>query len=140
MSTGKISFSRGGRQGVMEVDDTNDVSDGYHRIGELYEHRTALFALVVALSSRKSWRSRVHEDGTMFDGMFIVGWETENGPCTYHVDLEHWDLFDYCTTLDAAPPFDGHTSQDVLERLVMHLGTVFALRDNFEPTPTVDQE
>lgn len=132
MSAGKITFTRAGRPVTLEVDDTNQVSDGYHTFGEVYEHRVALFALVCGLTSRRTWRSRMHEDGSMFDGMFIVGLEADTGTVTYHVEAEHWDLFDHSETLERAPQWDGHTSDDALVRLVEHLGLVFARRDHAE--------
>ena len=36
---------------------------------------------------------------------------------TYHIPLDRWDECEFAETLDKAPEFDGHTSQDVLERL-----------------------
>jgi hypothetical protein len=104
--------------------DTSRVSDGYHTFHELYEHRTVLFALVTALSAQRTWRSKQHEDGTMFDGMFIVGMNTVDGPITYHVDNGYWDMFYHCETLEYAPPFDGHTPGDVVLRLAAQIGMI----------------
>lgn len=111
---------------MVQIDgvDTDQVSDGYHTFHELYEHRTVLFALVTALTAKSCWRSKFHSDGTMFDGMFIVGMDTNDGPVTYHCDLGYWDLFEHCRTLENAPAFDGHTPQDVVDRLAGHLGHV----------------
>ena len=57
------------------------VSDGYHTFKELYSHRVKLFvALLNTLESlhyrinypSKCWKSKLHADGTMFDGWFIA--------------------------------------------------------------------
>lgn len=67
----------------------------------------------------KLWRSQLHKDGTMFDGMFIVGMSDVPGDMiTFHYHNEHWDKFNFCDTLDKAPEWDGHTDKDVIERLL----------------------
>jgi len=90
--------------------------DGYHTFTELYEHRIALFAAVCNRARSLSWKSRFHEDETMFLGMFIAGTETPEGPVTYHMEDKWWDQFK-CLEVDVAPKWDGHTADDVVERL-----------------------
>lgn len=93
-------------------------SDGYHTFDELYDQRAVLFAALCRAYPDKAWRSKLHHDGTMFDGgYFIVGIETIKGQYTYHYKLNRWDLYDCCKTLDRAPEWDGHTDKDV-ERLL----------------------
>lgn len=87
-----------------------NTSDGYHTFNELYEHRHALFALLA------DWKSRLHSDGTMFDGWFIAGKDTPYGQITYHIPDRLWELY-AVAELDKAPQWDGHTSSDVIERL-----------------------
>jgi hypothetical protein len=90
-------------------------SDGYHTFDELYEHRTLLLAAF--LEDNDGWISDQHSDGTMFDGMFIAGTELMNGKqITYHQDMKYWPYFLNCRILDRAPAWDGHTSQDVVDR------------------------
>lgn len=109
---------------------TGTTSDGHHTFDELYAHRTMLLALVTALSPRQSWRSKAHEDGSMFEGMFVVGISAPyEGQITYHCDLAYWDCFKHCVTLPHAPHFDGHTSEDVLVRLGSWLGSIHAVMD-----------
>lgn len=95
-----------------------DTSDGYHTFDELYYHRTALFACLVALQPRqmafKSWK---HSDGTMYEGMFIAGIYTSRGWCTYHCEAKWWPLFD-CHEQEFAPEWDGHTPSDAIHRLM----------------------
>lgn len=58
---------------------TGETSDGFHTFDELYRHRAVLFSFIVACFPGASWKSRRHHDGTMYDGMFIVGIETPWG-------------------------------------------------------------
>ena len=96
--------------------DTGSVSDGYHTFDELYAHRSSLFAVLCSLLKDRSWKSRLHSDGTMFDGMFVAGVDTPDGQATYHCEDAWWGSFD-CPELERAPEFDWHTPEDVLERL-----------------------
>ena len=94
-----------------------DTSDGYHTFNELYHHRAVLFSVVVAANSNRAWKSKLHHDGTMYEGMFIVGIDTPEGQATYHYDVEpYWDMF-WCKELERAPEWDGHTSDDAIERI-----------------------
>lgn len=100
-----------------------NVSDGYHDFDTLYRHRTALFALLCRTRPDLSWRSRQHAlgQGAMFEGMFIAGMSLPIGrkieQITYHLEDETWDWFEGVTVLENAPEWDGHTPDDVLERL-----------------------
>lgn len=66
-----------------------------------------------------SWRSKLHSDMTMYDGMFIAGMYLPEGDITYYLPMSLWSVLDRSNiaTLDTAPEFDGHTSNDVLYRL-----------------------
>lgn len=101
-------------------------SDGYHTMNELYEHRITLFIALCRVTYWHSshlvdgvvWRSKKHDDDTMFPGWFILGICLEKGhQITYHLPIEKWLDTDFAKTLDKAPMWDGHTSNDVLERL-----------------------
>lgn len=48
----------------FEVEDISQISDGYHTFEELYFHR---------------WKSRLHDDGTMFNNYFIIEINTPIG-------------------------------------------------------------
>jgi len=115
---------------TLQVEALSQVSDGYHTIAELYDHRITLFialcrALVehgkpgTIISVGGVWRSKIHSDGKpAYEGWFIMGIGKEKGSqISYHIPLERWDETDFADTLEQAPPFDGHTSSDVLERL-----------------------
>lgn len=92
-------------------------SDGYHTFDELYDHRAKLFAVLVSVFKNRSWKSLKHSDGTMYDGMFIVGIDTPEGSATYHYDLNYWDIFD-CKEIKNAPEWDGHTPTDAINRIL----------------------
>ena len=92
-------------------------SDGYHTFNELYHHRAVLFSVIVAKFADRAWKSKLHADGTMYEGMFIVGIKTPDGQATYHYDVEpYWDMF-RCKEVDRAPEWDGHTPDQAIERI-----------------------
>ena len=96
---------------------TGDTSDGYHTSNELYDHRAKLFSVIVRCFKDRAWKSKLHHDGTMCEGMFIVGIETPQGQATYHYDIDpYWDMFD-CKELDRAPEWDGHTPEQAISRI-----------------------
>lgn len=99
-----------------------DIGDGYHTFDELYEHRITLYIALCRFVSMgrhtNVWRSKLHSDGSSFEGWFILGINTvPNYQITYHLPLSRWAETNFAGTLEQAPEFDGHTSQDVLERL-----------------------
>lgn len=98
---------------------TNDISDGCHTFGELYDHRAKLFSIICNQDfiCENAWKSRLHDDGTMFDGYFIVGINTPKGQATYHYEMKYWDYF-HIKELDKAPKWDGHTPNEAIERLL----------------------
>lgn len=106
-----------------------ELSDGYHSFDDLYKHRAVLTALSF-IHLPYAWKSKVHEDGSMFDGMFIVGAPTPYGMITYHYELEYWELFKI-PELPHAPHFDGHTPSDVIDRIRKYiLSTTIRLVNN----------
>lgn len=103
-------------------DNPGQVSDGYHTMSELYDHRCALTAVLSTIGAigGDSWRSKAHhpDDGPMFDGYFIVGIDLPAGPITYHYPLSDWERFAAVQVLEHAPKWDGHDSGDVVDRLL----------------------
>ena len=120
-----------------EVVDIGELSDGYHTYKELYEFRkvynAALFnewaenletscdfgqALfnVPKYNVHKSWK---HHDGELCfgGGWFIVSAMLPTGLISNHYKAEDWDLFKIPEVEKALHEFDGHTSEDVLNRL-----------------------
>lgn len=110
-----------------------EVRDEYHSMSELYEHRMALNAAMFNFfyaydkdirgieSERRAYivKSKHHNDGTMFEGgYFIVMMNGPDGQISYHYKLEHWDKFKIPEVERIPWIYDGHTSQDILERLL----------------------
>ena len=96
---------------------TGETSDGYHTFNELYHHRAVLFSVIVKAFPDRAWKSRKHHDGSMYDGMFIVGIETPDGQASYHYDINpYWDMFQ-CKELEYAPEWDGHTPAQAIARI-----------------------
>ena len=94
-----------------------NTSDGYHTFNELYHHRAVLFSVIVKIFADRAWKSKLHADGTMYDGMFIVGIETPDGQATYHYDVDpYWNMFQ-CKEVNRAPEWDGHTPDQAIERI-----------------------
>jgi len=111
------------------VCDCNCDCDSYHTFDELYEHRITLYIALCRTTCKywrnsedvpftRVWRSRLHSDGSSFAGWFILGINSMKGEqITYHLPLEKWGDTDFAEELYKAPEFDGHTSDDVLERI-----------------------
>lgn len=94
-----------------------DLSDGYHTFNELYHHRAVLFSVICNTHKDLAWKSRLHDTGDMYEGMFIVGIETPEGQATYHYDIEpYWDMFNV-KELPKAPKWDGHTPDEAIRRI-----------------------
>src|SRR5688572_12683211 len=106
--------------------DTNKISDGYHTFGELYQHRTLIYislcrAIEYLNAIREEipvWKTTTHSDGSSYEGWFLLGIYKEKGKqITYHLENSYWDMCNFAETLDKAPEWDGHNSNDVLNRL-----------------------
>jgi hypothetical protein len=108
---------------IIPIQNTGEVSDGFHTFNELYNHRMTLFiALCKQVNGFKTevWRSKNHSNGIpCFNGeWFVLGINTEEGKqITYHLPISRWDEAHFAKTLHKAPIFDGHTPGDVLDRI-----------------------
>lgn len=98
--------------------DTNNISDGFHTFGELYEHRITMFIVLCRFLQDKSltriWRCKTDEQ------WFILCIHSEPGAqISYHLPISKWKdtEFAYTHELASKPAWDGHTSKDVLDRL-----------------------
>ena len=96
------------------------MSDGYHTFDELYLHRAALFLALMKCNASMAWFSKLHEDGTMFPGMFIAGIKLPTGDVTYHLMSNLWAhaIHTGACELTTGPKWDGHTPNDVVNRLI----------------------
>jgi hypothetical protein len=111
---------------VLTVGGECEVSDGYHTFSELYEHRCTLWIALCRLHLQltnkyrvnKIWRSKVHSDGTQYDGWFVLGMGSDGrSQITYHLPDSRWEECGFAEPLSQCPEFDGHTSADVLKRI-----------------------
>lgn len=107
----------------LEQPITGETSDGYHTFNELYEHRHALFIALSAEIDRPSvsvWMSKKHADGSEIEGWFIAGIRSAAGDISYHIPMRLWNACEKsgARILSVAPKWDGHTSKDVIERLM----------------------
>jgi hypothetical protein len=69
---------------LLKLSTKGELSDGYHTYNELYEHRMILFSVICNTYSKLAWKSKLHHNGEMFDGYFVVGIDTKDGQFTYH--------------------------------------------------------
>ena len=113
-------------EAMAEGGEEMQVSDGYHTMDELYDHRIALYvALCKQICNQPYgegrygvWRSKLHSDGSSFEGWFVLGIGKEAGrQITYHLPTHLWGDTYFAETLLKAPDFDGHNPNDVLNRL-----------------------
>lgn len=118
---------------TVDVESLSQISDGYHTIGELYEHRIVLFiALCRQIASEdfvdnqnrmkdvnRVWRSKVHSDHLSFEGLFILGIGKDPGKqITYYLPNSQWEATDFAETLDCAFAWGwAYGSEKVLKRL-----------------------
>jgi hypothetical protein len=113
------NFQRLARSGRALRDNPGEVSDGYHTFNELYEHRCVLFIALLKCEARTGWISKLHHDGSSFDGWFVAGLRLPTGNVTYHLPNSMWETAVAANVWvrDRAPEWDGHTSADVVTRL-----------------------
>ena len=101
----------------LNIEQVGDISDGYHTFNELYHHRAVLFSVICNSMPNRAWKSQKHDNGSMYDGMFIVGIETPEGQATYHYDVNpYWEMFKI-KELEFAPKWDGHTPDEAIKRI-----------------------
>lgn len=106
----------------LSGEERNEISDGYHTFGELYEHRIWLWIALCRGNKEIAWKSLYHSDGSRIEGWFVLGLGKRPGlQMTYHLPLKYWDECPFVEALSRAPDYDGHTSKDVLE-LLKHFG------------------
>lgn len=109
--------------------DRGKIRDEYHSFRELYDFRkmynAALFNEWAIQNKFGVHKSKKHFDGEdcFGGGWFIVVANLPTGQISNHYKNEDWHLFQVPSFETAKWEFDGHTPQDVLERL-QHLVTL----------------
>ena len=103
---------------------TEDTSDGYHTFKELYEFRLLynahLFNEWAAQGKYDVHKSQRHNDGELCfgrDDYFVVVATLPTGQISNHYPMSDWHLFKCEAVKKAKAAWDGHTSQDVAQRL-----------------------
>lgn len=117
------------------VTDIAQVTDGYHSFDELYQHRHALFIALcceLRISGTNVWYSHTHHDGSGYPGWVLVGADLRTGldangdvtQISYHLPATYIPHLDAAgvTFASRAPYWDGHTSHDVIDRLLAAYG------------------
>jgi hypothetical protein len=129
------------------TEERSQISDGYHSFEELYSFRMLYNALlfnewgkspklitefvktpsglVKEITKATEYQYDVHKslrhhDGELCfgGGWFIVVAILPSGQITNHYKVEHWSKFKIPEVEKAKYEFDGHTSQDVVERML----------------------
>lgn len=124
----------------ISEENIGQLSDGYHTFNELYEFRKMYnAALFNAWAKQKETipgvfdehgmnpirakydvhKSIRHSDGMecFGGGWFIVMAMLPGGQISNHYKMEDWDLFQIPEVEIVKYPYDGHSAQDVLDRL-----------------------
>ncbi|HFU4500922.1 TPA: hypothetical protein ACGPA6_000990 [Streptococcus suis] len=105
---------------IAALADKGAIFDGFHTFEELYYHRMVLFSVICNTYPDRAWKSKLHHDGSMYAGFFVVGMQTPEGQYSYHYKLDYWDWFGV-KEVALAPQWDGHQASDVV-RLLSLLG------------------
>lgn len=107
-----------GETGNGAAIDMGEVSDGHHTFNELYDHRVRLFSTLMRAFASQAWWSFQHSDGEQWDGWIIAGIDTPDGAVTYHLPESEITRLPAGTEIEFGKEWDGHTADDVLERLI----------------------
>ena len=96
-----------------------EISDGHHTFEDYTDMRNVYFIALCNAYHDLSWKSKKHfdeENDPMFDGDFIAGIFTPDGPITQHLKMKFWgDL--QVQEIERAPQYDGYTEEDVKVRI-----------------------
>lgn len=93
--------------------ENDDISDGDHTFGELYAHRHALFVRLCLMQPEKcAWK----EDADT-PGWILLYCELDDGQISYHVPSRFKKQLEGNIKHDPTYKWDGHDSNEVLNRL-----------------------
>lgn len=105
----------------------SNISDGYHTFEELYKHRHELFITLCEVLEDKFPRFEIictkkNKEGKEWDGWFILAInyykDGKEEQISYHLPNSYWDrCVDYFQVEESNSKYDGHTSEDVINRL-----------------------
>lgn len=98
---------------TIEVENLKNVSDGYHTISELYDHRCLLWIYLCLIYCIQCY---IKKDN--YEGWFLLGMYKKNGEqISYHCPNKYLHLVEDVINEDDGVVWDGHTPNDVIERL-----------------------
>lgn len=99
------------------------ISDGYHTFGELYEYRLLYNAALFNCLTRHGNKFHVHKSKRHSNGepcfggeYFIVMATLPTGQISNHYEMRYWNLF-HIPEHKVADKWDGHTPQQAANRL-----------------------
>lgn len=97
---------------VLDLPEGTKISDGYHTFDELYDHRCLLF-LNLCLMNKEQCFFKID-----YAEWFCLYWESPVGQISYHLPNKWLAIAEKNFTHSPGHTFDGHTSSDVIERLI----------------------
>lgn len=111
------------QQAKTEQFDANQISDGYHTFGELYEFRNVMFVRLLQQNKYNAFRAIYDSDGSKWDGWFVACLFKEQGKqISFHLPHKYWEVLRKIETYERFPNFDGHDSAEALRRLNKLIG------------------
>lgn len=108
---------------ISSMLDLGEISDGENSFKDLYHDKATLVVALFALLSRNGvdeiWYSDFFSDGSIRPGYFLVGLNyNPDEQLTYLLPIEYKaEIALFALGLEKAPPFKGHSSEDVRKRL-----------------------
>ena len=119
----KIIFSK--ESNTIIQGHKSNLTDGYHTMEELYEHRYLLYINLALSLKQYAYIAEANQNGEKWGDSFILGIHIEEGmQISYHIPNKYRHLCDFVNPLDIYhldTIWDGHTPQNVLERLELML-------------------
>lgn len=104
---------------TIDIDNLAQVSDGYHTLDELYEHRCLLFInLCLSRQGSARWKidPKTHREGA-FSGWFLLYLELPTGQISYHIPNYMHHFVRDAIVQDDDYEWDGHDANETLLRL-----------------------
>lgn len=92
-----------------------EISDGYHTFNELYEHRHALFCYAIRNGAfANTYAVLDHYEGW---DLLVARTKDDDRQVSYHIPVSHRNLWRSYAPIKERSDWDGHTSNDVVNRL-----------------------
>lgn len=90
----------------------DDISDGYNTFSEIYNHRMLLYINLCLMNAKNCFWKPDYEDH------FLLYFESTVGQISYYLEDKYLPLIQDRISRDDYHQWDGHTSNDVLGRLL----------------------